>query len=603
MITILSIVLYLVSAVLSPWPEKNVRLPVRFLSYPSLLFALSLLGPFLLQRAPQQDATFFDFELMPYPHQGPVAFGDALLEEARVTRTNVEPGQSLEVTLQWRHVPKTPLTSTLRLVSPAEPRHNVPYILSETNARVTPTTTMTVTLPDDLSRGLYLLQLQVHDPSGARTPSTLAGHTMGTLHIGTIRVQQGPTVPEEAPQVGQFKELTLHTVEFRQPSAESLRIKHVWSTTGTPRNWRLSFRLMDVNGQLLVQQDHQPGYGYLPTTLWQPGHLITDYAYLTLPEGLAPGKYTLRIITYLMATGEGGGSVDVPLSLTKPTLYDLREACCEQARHGRTILCQASNIALLHLDLPDTIQEGEDLPMVAVWNALAQPSSDLEATWILTGPNGETLARQTRPIAPGSMTSAWPVHTWVRSPVALPLPSRIPAGTYTVDLTLSDAEHHTVSCNGVAEVTIRPRPRVFAAPELPHRESGVFGGDIALLGYALEHPPRSTILKLDLYWQALSEPQRDYKRFVHLYEPDTERIVAQDDAMPRNWSYPTSWWQAGEVISETVTLDLGNVAAGTYRLAVGWYDPDTGNRLPARKSDQTPLPLDRLTLSEPVEIP
>ena len=602
-ITVLPIVLYMGSALRGPWLGKRVYIPTRLLSYTSLLFTLSLLGPFLLQHAPQRDATFFDFELMPYPHQGPVIFGDALLEEAQVAQTNVEPGQSLKVTLQWRHVPKTPLTSTLRLVSPAEPRHNVPYVLSETNAQVTPTTTMTVTLPDDLSRGLYLLQLQVHDPSGARTPSTLAGHTMGALHIGAIRVQQGPTVPEEAPQVGQFKELTLHTVEFQQPSAESLRIKHVWSTTGTPRNWRLSFRLMDVNGRLLVQQDHQPGYGYLPTTLWEPGHLITDYAYLTLPEGLAPGRYTLRIITYLMATGEGGGSVDVPLSLTKPTLYDLREASCEQARHGRTILCQASNIALLHLDLPDTIQEGEDLPMVAVWNALAQPSSDLEATWILTGPDGETLARQTNPIAPGSMTSAWPPHTWVRSPVALPLPSRIPAGTYTVDLTLSDAEHHTVSCNGIAEVTIQPRPRVFAAPELPHREYGVFGGDIALLGYALEHPPRSTSLKLDLYWQALREPQRDYKRFVHLYEPDTERIVAQDDAMPRNWSYPTSWWQAGEVVSETVTLDLSNVAAGTYRLAVGWYDPDTGNRLPAHKADQTPLPFDRLVLNEPVEIP
>ena len=60
--------------------------------------------------------------------------------------------------------------------------------------------------------------------------------------------------------------------------------------------------------------------------------------------------------------------------------------------------------------------------------------------------------------------------------------------------------------------------------------------------------------------------------------------------MPSAWSYPTSWWRAGEVVSETVRLELTGVPPGDYRVAVGWYLPATGVRLP------TSSPEDRIVL-------
>jgi len=106
-------------------------------------------------------------------------------------------------------------------------------------------------------------------------------------------------------------------------------------------------------------------------------------------------------------------------------------------------------------------------------------------------------------------------------------------------------------------------------------------------------------LRLTLWWQALRAPRGDYTVFVHLFDPASEAVVAQSDAMPRGGAYPTSWWAEGEVVSETVTLSLADVPPGRYRLAVGLYTWPAP-RLPARDAAGVPIPDDRPVL--PVEI-
>jgi hypothetical protein len=72
-----------------------------------------------------------------------------------------------------------------------------------------------------------------------------------------------------------------------------------------------------------------------------------------------------------------------------------------------------------------------------------------------------------------------------------------------------------------------------------------------------------------------------YKVFVHLVDQSTGAIVAQDDAVPRRWTYPTTLWEPGEVVADTIVLSLGAVSKGRYLLQVGLYDPADGERLPA----------------------
>lgn len=72
--------------------------------------------------------------------------------------------------------------------------------------------------------------------------------------------------------------------------------------------------------------------------------------------------------------------------------------------------------------------------------------------------------------------------------------------------------------------------------------------------------------------------------------------------MPLEGRYPTSWWAAGEVVSETVTFDLADVKPGSYRLAVGLYDASTVTRLAAYGPGGVRLGADRAVLPESIAL-
>jgi hypothetical protein len=57
--------------------------------------------------------------------------------------------------------------------------------------------------------------------------------------------------------------------------------------------------------------------------------------------------------------------------------------------------------------------------------------------------------------------------------------------------------------------------------------------------------------------------------------------LAQRDGQPVQWMRPTSTWQTGDEISDHYGILLPEtLALGKYTIAVGLYDPVTGQRLP-----------------------
>jgi hypothetical protein len=172
----------------------------------------------------------------------------------------------------------------------------------------------------------------------------------------------------------------------------------------------------------------------------------------------------------------------------------------------------------------------------------------------------------------------------------------LPDGPYHLRLTLLAEGEPYATCVLSRELPVTQRARLFAAPPLAHPQAADFGDVLRLLGYDLLE--EQSTLSVSLWWLAGEAPGQDYKRFVHLYDAATGMMAVQDDAMPRDWAYPTSRWAAGEVVSETVTLDVSAVPPGTYRLAVGWYDPDTGVRLAAADSTGERALDDRFTLRD-----
>ncbi|MFL7794262.1 MAG: hypothetical protein AB8I69_19120, partial [Anaerolineae bacterium] len=112
----------------------------------------------------------------------------------------------------------------------------------------------------------------------------------------------------------------------------------------------------------------------------------------------------------------------------------------------------------------------------------------------------------------------------------------------------------------------------------------------------------SNTLYVNLQWETLQAVETDYKFFVHLLDNDGA-LAAQYDGMPGDWTHPTSAWDADEWFRDQVPIDLDGVPAGTYRLAIGWYAPDSGKRLGGRGASDIPLPDGRLLFDSPVTLP
>ena len=136
------------------------------------------------------------------------------------------------------------------------------------------------------------------------------------------------------------------------------------------------------------------------------------------------------------------------------------------------------------------------------------------------------------------------------------------------------------------------------------RPDAVWGGSLALRG--ADWNRQANILYVRLHWEAEQAPSADYVRFIHLVPADgaaDPRPVAQSDGVPCSAPCPTGGWRVGDPVLDVAQLPLRDVSQGSMLLAVGWYHPDTQERLPGVDGSGRSLPDGRLVLSEPVVVP
>jgi hypothetical protein len=441
-----------------------------------------------------------DFVALPYLHHNPdgitftrpgesAAELDARLMSYTFSADKVAPGELLTVTLKWDDgvEGENGKRVSVRLVSPAEhlPGNGVStYTLAEDTAPLAPTTVHRLSVPDNIPRGIYLLQSSLWDRDGELSALTSSGAERGPLFLRPVRVTEGASLAAEPALLALAgPDIRLRAAEVGQTldfaGSTSLNIELEWSTMRRlASNYKISVRLLDPNGEKRASVDTQPGYGFAPTSLWRPGKRVGDRYVLQLPNDLPPGDgYRLSFVYY-----------------------------------------QASSLAEV---------------------------------------------------------------------------ARAELGPFTLPL--------------AAPVVFEPRPRTFELPSMSQTVDADFleplngrdGDLIRLAGYDMIHEAES--LDLTLWWVAQRQPRLSYTVFVHLFDPAAEtEIVTQYDAIPRGGSHPTLGWLAGEVVSDTVRLSLGEVLPGTYRLAVGLYDATTGDRLAVATTDGELRPDRRLLLPDEI---
>jgi hypothetical protein len=551
--------------------------------------ALRLIPPPSL---PADDLTW-DFGQQAYLHHNPdgVPFGDVAVMQSYRYSERTEGGW--DVAVKWSELNRSGLEAELALVYPAEAVQSVPYTLAtDRRPLVEPDTAFFLPLPTAGPPGPWLFRLRVLDADGIRVPAlTSAGNHRGELYLRPVWV---PVVSSGA-AVGDRAQLL--TAQATAVDPDTLEVTLQWAVgERMAANYKIATRLYDRAGNEWARLDTQPGYGFYPTSVWEPGTTFGERLTMEVPYGLPPGDYSLSVFMYDAVTlAPTWGPVERPITLTTVARY-----------RGSSLLHRFTPaFAAASLNAPGTIHQGDPLPLTVGWAALEEPDAPLLIRWELIGGDGSVAASGSGEPVPGSDPTGWPAGSLVLGRLQVPTDPRIPPERYTLRFTLVDQQdgRRLGLPWDAATINIKERSRSFVLPEVETPVGVEFGNLIRLEGVNLAQSAEA--IDLTLVWRALDAPAEDLIVFVHLFDPATEEIAVQGDATPRRNSYPTSRWAEDEVVEDQVTLSLAGVPAGRYRLAVGLYRMvgEQPSRLPAVDAAGDPVLDGRVILPAEIAIP
>ncbi|GIK55739.1 MAG: hypothetical protein BroJett015_14020 [Chloroflexota bacterium] len=230
----------------------------------------------------------WDFAQMAYLHHAPegVRYANgAVLQNYEYSAEVMGAGDSLTIHTHWDNADSIPLT--MRLVTPAANRvsdPSPPVIVAQTQLIQNGQATFNLLIPPDAPPGLVVPQLVLPD-GRALTPS---GGKRGDLFLRPLRLINSVPAAQHVPAL----DVRAMAVQSREPGV--LDIQLGWRTAVLlTQNYNMALRLTDARGRFLQLADRQPGYGFLPSSLWPAGEWVHDWQALTLPPGDHEFPYVL----------------------------------------------------------------------------------------------------------------------------------------------------------------------------------------------------------------------------------------------------------------------------------------------------------------------
>ncbi len=296
---------------------------------------------------------------------------------------------------------------------------------------------------------------------------------------------------------------------------------------------------------------------------------------LALPRPAAPGRYTLR----LRAEAAGWtitpyeGTIEMIAGAAPTQVLPLRAETFPATRH---LTPGATQVTL-------------------AWRLLDRPAGDASVSLKLHDAAGQVISASDVALG-GSfdLVREWRPGLVVTTTHTIRLPADA-AGLYQFETFLyrpNDATRYLLlDAQGEPVASLRwpvavRREVTRASPLPPPAPLAVFEPGLYLVGFTAQ-PPLATgqAFGLTMAWVAENAPDTSYTLFAHLVDP-AGNIVAQQDQQPLHGQYPTSVWEPGEVVSDTLAIDIPGALGGqTVCLRLGLYDAATSTR-PARRNTQ-----------------
>jgi hypothetical protein len=261
---------------------------------------------------------------------------------------------------------------------------------------------------------------------------------------------------------------------------------------------------------------------------------------------------------------------------------------------------QGEAITLLGYDMDRTeAAQGDTVTVRLYWRALRSLALDYWpfVHWdSLTGQ--ETWANSTLTMPGSAPTSRWNTTHYVIDTHKLHIPIDAPplVGNLSVGLFDPRTGKHLCTVDGQCQVKVSLLRVVGEWPDvnIAEHEGYRLGDAVRLTGWDVQH--QDNALQLSLLWRVETVLTTDYTIFLHVIDSEDE-IIAYGDRPPLSGAYPTTLWLPGQAILDEAFITLPKGAGERLTLAVGFYDPTTGIRLPAFNAAGKRLSNDSIILN------
>ena len=372
------------------------------------------------------------------------------------------------------------------------------------------------------------------------------------------------------------------------PSRFNLQV--YWQAKSPLEDQPFKWQLRDDQGRLWAEHAQRSRFGTGAPTGWVSNEIVADDYDLPLNSSLPAGRYTLHT-----AYGESQNTTPVTtITLERNSVPNTAITTIFNPLDVR----MGDDIHLLGYAAPNRIQPETRFPFTLYWKVDKGIVNDFIGFVQVLDTSGAVVARpgyEGMQFAGLNPTSLWMPNQVIVDRRSLSLPKLWPGlyywavgmDRYPDHERLPVTKHGELTADDVAvfgEFKVPTNPFT-SKPQHPLNTS--LGRDIRLTGYDL-NMSQAQSMELVLYWQAVSKITTDYKVFVHIVDQNG-KLVAQQDQFPDAWRYPTHIWDAGEQIRDSHLLSLNNLPAGVYRVQIGMYQAETGERLTPIESNGNEL--------------
>ncbi len=256
-----------------------------------VLAALATVMLILRLRSPSpiaDDNLTWDFAQMGYLHHdvNGVLFDNGATLLSYTYLSAQKDDNRARILLEWADVPaeETMVTATLSTPATAWPAFepSSPPLLIQSQP-MAGQMIFHFDAPVNMPASLYLPQLDVKNAS----PLTPSGQKRGDLYLRPFTTSFSEVMADGK------RPLSVRATAVSQ-NTDSITVNLAWLTNQSLAvNYNTSLRLVDANEQNVSQWDGQPGYGFQPSSLWQPGVWMPDQLSMPSPAPSSQPPYAL----------------------------------------------------------------------------------------------------------------------------------------------------------------------------------------------------------------------------------------------------------------------------------------------------------------------